>query len=77
MEEGQAGHEIGGKLPDKQPAPPAADIPLGVDADEPMEVDSESDGHDDIEQDIARFRIERANAARTLYHYPRADNDTM
>ena len=77
MEEGQARHEMRGKVPDKPSAPPATDVPLAFDADESMEVDSESEPHDDIEQDIARFRFERANAAQTLYHYPRADNDTM
>ena len=77
MEAGQAGHEIGGKRPGKLPAPPAADIPLEVDANNSMEVDVDSEARSDIEQDIERFRHERADAARTLYHQRRADDDTM
>lgn len=77
MEAGQTGHEIGSKLPDKLPAPPAAGIPLAVDVNDFMEIDTENEARDDIEQDIERFRHERANAARTLYHQRRADDDTM
>jgi hypothetical protein len=42
-----------------------------------MEVDSENEAGGNIEQDIERFRTEKANAAKTLYHQCRADDDTM
>lgn len=77
MEEGRSGHETGRTPSDKLPAPLAAIPSLEVDESEPMEVDSESEASEDIGKDIERFRTERANAARTLYHQPRADDDTM
>jgi hypothetical protein len=77
MEEGQSGDETGRDPSDKLPASPAAIPPLVVDTDDSMEVDSENEAGDNIEQDIERFRTERANAARTLYHQRRADDDTM
>lgn len=64
MENGQAGYG------------PAADIPLSADDDDGMEVDTDSDAGDDMQQGLKRFRQER-EAARTLFHYRRADDDTM
>lgn len=77
MEEGLTEPETESNLSGKLPAEPAADVPLAVDVDDAMEVDSDREVSDDITQDIERFRQERANLARTLYHQRRADDDTM
>jgi len=58
------------------PASVSADMPLVVDGLADLAVDTESDDGDDIAEDFLRFRQER-EAARTLYHEYRADNDTM
>jgi hypothetical protein len=62
---------------DKLPALPAAIALLVIDTNDSVEVDSENGAGDNIEQDIERFRTEKANAAQTLYHQCRADDDTM
>ena len=78
MEGEQREDEVaGGHLSDKLPVSPGAIPPLVVDTNDSMEVDSENEVGDDIEQDIERFRTQRANNARTVYHQRRADDDTM
>ncbi len=46
-----------------------------VDNADNMEVDSNIDAEEKMEEDIARYRQERKIAAQSLYHY--GDNDTM
>ena len=75
MEKGEAGSERGEELPGKQPAPPTEDISVVVNHDV-MEVDTDSDGGDEMHEDIARFLQERS-AAKTVYHARRGDDDTM
>ena len=53
-----------------------ADMPTAIEDNNFMEVDSDSDESDDIQEDIARFREER-KATRTLYQYRREDDDTL
>jgi hypothetical protein len=48
-------------------------VPLVLD-ERTIDVDDDDDELDDLEEGIVRHRI---NAARTLFHQPREDNDTM
>lgn len=78
MEERLTGHETEGSLPDQpQAQSAAAATPIAEDDSDVMEVDSNNEDDNDVAQDIERFRHERANVARTLYHQHRGDDDTM
>lgn len=62
----QAGSSSEDSLPTK-----IAAIPLVLD-DDPMSINS--DACEDLEEEIVRRRV---RAARTLFHQPRGDNDTV
>lgn len=51
-----------------------AAVPLILDDDPVLDVDTEAYEDIDIEEEIERSRV---NAARTLFHQPRGDNDTV
>lgn len=64
------GAQAGSSSEDSLPTRIAA-IPLVLD-DDSMSIDSE--GCEDLEEEIVRQRV---HAARTLFHQPRGDNDTV
>ncbi|CZR58932.1 related to methyltransferase [Phialocephala subalpina] len=69
MNDAPAGSSSEDSLPTK-----IAAVPLVLDDDLMIDVDNEAYENIDIEEELVRSRV---NAARTLFHQPRGDNDTV